>query len=427
MNKKIYVIDTSILLAEGKRAFYSFADAELVIPLVVVRELESKKSDPTLGYSARSALRELNTLRDKGDIQKGVDAGNGITVRVERNHIDSKEVAARLGTAMNNDAKIISVAYTLAESSDCDVTILTKDISLKILGDLCDLKSQDLVKIPANRQYIDQVVTLEIGADQYDELREQGKVRLDHDVPVNTGVVLKAGTSSALAIAKPGYSFTLVPDAKIGAKMQAGSKEQHIAMKQLRDDTIKAVSLGGPAGTGKTVMALAAGYDAVIEHGYKKISVFRSMHAVGGEELGFLPGTEAEKMDPWTQAIYDALAGFLTPQQINQLKSKGQIEVLPITFVRGRTLSGPAFIIVDEAQNLSRDTIKTLLTRVGAGSKIVLTHDVSQRDNIRVNRWEGIYDVVARMHGNKLFSHIEMVKSERSELAQTAGALLDDD
>ena len=177
------------------------------------------------------------------------------------------------------------------------------------------------------------------------------------------------------------------------------------------------------------MLALAAGLHAVTdkESPIEKVVVFRNMYAVGDQELGYLPGTEAEKMDPWTAAVWDAANSIpgIAKTKVQDLKNKKTIEVLPLTHIRGRTFHN-TFIIVDEAQNLTRDTIKTVLTRAGTNTRVILTHDISQRDNIRVGRFEGIYEVISRMQGNKLFAHTTLTKSERSSLAEAASDLLDD-
>lgn len=426
MTNKTYVLDTSVLLSEGKRILSRFKNVDLVIPLVVIRELENKRTDKDLGRPARSVLGTLRQLQkeSKKTLVDGISLPNNCSVRVELNHVQNDDVSDKMKSVNSNDVKILSVALNLKYELGTHVSLLTKDIPLSIYAEMFNLDSQDVDNEPNNREFLDSIPTFEIGSDEIDTLFADGRVHLDLDVPNNSGVVLKSGNKSALALSKPGYTFRLVKDEPFkGAS--AKSKEQHIAIRSLRDDTIKAVSLGGIAGGGKTMLALAGGVNAVENNQYKKIVVFRSMQAVGGEELGYLPGTEKEKLDPWTAAIYDALSSFLDKPIVDKLKREGKIEVLPITHVRGRTLAN-SWVIVDEAQNLSKDTILTLISRLSHSSKIILTHDVPQRDNFRVGRWDGIYDVVSRMHGNKLFSHVSMKKSERSELAQIATELLDD-
>lgn len=439
MKTQTVVLDTNILLSEGKKVFDRKDNTEFVIPMVVIRELDKKKSDPSVSYTARSVTRFIrNLITDNPNltISNGIPVGRDCTLRIEQNHVSLSKVSdvLKIDTSreVNNDTKIIAVAYNLAEELDRDVFIATNDMTMTILADTLGLKTISLETKLNNREWIDQVKTLEVESDFVDMIHSEGVVSLPDDVPINTPVVLKSSVDnkSALAISKNGYTFTKVKDqtftpTKGSAPVVPMSKEQQFLVKMLHDDTIKAVSVGGIAGGGKTMLALAKGVEHIKNNKYKKIVVFRSMRAVGGEELGYLPGTEQEKLDPWTAAVYDALQSFLPKMEIDRLKKDQAIEVLPITHVRGRTFHN-SWVIVDEAQNLEKSVILTLLTRMSQSSKIVLTHDISQIDNRHVGRYSGIYEVVSKLHGNPLFSHISMVKSERSELAQMASKLLDD-
>jgi PhoH-like ATPase len=195
------------------------------------------------------------------------------------------------------------------------------------------------------------------------------------------------------------------------------SAEQRIALDLLTDEDVGIVSLGGRAGTGKSALALCAGLDAVLERRqYRKVVVFRPLYAVGGQELGYLPGTENEKMSPWGQAVYDTLSALTTPDLIEEVLSRGMLEVLPLTHIRGRSLHD-SFVIVDEAQSLERGVLLTVLSRIGSGSRVVLTHDIAQRDNLRVGRHDGVVAVVEKLKGHPLFAHVTLTRSERSPIA----------
>lgn len=426
---KTCVLDTSVLLAEGRRALYSVDCDVVVIPLTVIRELESKRSHPELGYTARSALREISDLSDEGDIREGV-IRNNVRIRAELNNVHHPEMDL-IGDKSSsiNDTKIVSVARHLQDSAEegDEVLLLTKDIPLKLLSGLVGVRACDL-PFTGDKTVHDPIQTYHVSDDDLNDLYGNKSVRLDVDVPVNTGVILESPSGSALAIAKASYQFDLVSNPHI-YDVHGRSAPQSIAISQLMDPSIKAVSLGGAAGTGKTMLALAAGIHAVksSESPIDKVVVFRNMYAVGDQELGFLPGTEAEKMDPWTAAVWDAANAIpgLDKNKVRDMKNRKIVEVLPLTHIRGRTFHN-AFIIVDETQNLNRDTIKTVLTRAGTNTRVVLTHDISQRDNIKVGRFEGVYEVVSRMQGNKLFAHTTLTKSERSDLAEAASRLLDD-
>jgi PhoH-like ATPase len=425
------VIDTSVLLSAGRTALKSFGDSNVVLPLVVVSELETKRNDPDLGLAARSVLRALDDLISEGDIREGVSLGEGYgTVRIETNHIH--DVPDALKSYPSNDTKIVTVALNLAnelEGYGEEVFLVTKDVPLRVKASTVGVKTIGFTPANISGDYIDNTEFRWVTAEQIDEVHENGTVRLDFDIPRNVGVILRNEENpkdTALVISGKQYEFNLIEQYNISG-LESRSAEQALAINYLMDEKIKIVSLGGRAGTGKTTLALAAGVEQLnINNGtYKKIIVFRSMHAVGGEELGFLPGTEAEKMDPWTAAIYDSLNSFLTPQQINLLKTKQAIEVLPLTHIRGRTFNN-AFIILDESQNLERATILTALSRLGKNSKAVMSWDVSQRDNFRVGRHDGVYEVTSRLLGEKLFAHTSLKKSERSDVAELVSRVLDD-
>lgn len=426
MNSTTYVLDTSVLLSAGRKALHSFPEAEVVIPLTVVKELESKRSDPELGLAARSVLKELDALRSRGDIKKGVYTREfESTVRIEVNHID--QIPDILRPYPSNDTKIVTVAKYLANSGDSNIVLISKDVTLKVIASLVGVKSEDFVPMDIQNDHIDKLEVVYVEGSIIDEIHTNGTVRLDLDIPINVAVNLRSMDDekhTALVIAKPEFEFIKAEPQTI-FKLDPRGAEQSIATHYLMDPKIKIVSLGGRAGTGKTSLALAAGLAQVDARLYKKVTVFRSMHAVGGEELGFLPGTEAEKMDPWTAAIWDSLGSFLDSPAIEHHKRQNTIEVLPLTHIRGRNLSG-RFILIDEAQNLSRETLMTALSRSGAGTKAVMSWDVSQRDNFRVGRHDGVYEVASRLMGEKLFAHISLQKSQRSDVAELVSLKLDD-
>jgi PhoH-like ATPase len=423
-----FVLDTSVLLSAGKAALYSFGANNVVLPLVVVIELEKKRNDPDLGLAARSVLRALDSLRSVGDLAEGVSLGEGYgSLRVETNHVHTRP--HELVNRSDNDSLIISVAYNLGEEID-GVVLVSKDIPMKIMADIVGVETADFVPANISGEFIDDTEVIEVPSWIIDEVHANGTVKMDLDIPRNVGAILRSEENpkhTAMVIAGPNYSFNKVKSLKVSG-LESRSAEQALAIDYLMDESVKIVSLGGRAGTGKTTLALAAGIEQLsngIGKGYKKIIVFRSMHAVGGEEMGFLPGTEAEKFDPWVQAIYDSLGSFMTKDQIAKLKTRQAIEVLPLTHIRGRTFNN-AFIIIDEAQNLERSTILTALSRLGKNSKAVMSWDVSQRDNFRVGRHDGVYEVTSRLLGERLFAHTSLKKSERSDVAELVSRVLDD-
>ncbi len=209
--------------------------------------------------------------------------------------------------------------------------------------------------------------------------------------------------------------------------LRGRSAEQRVALDLLLDESVGIVSLGGKAGTGKSALALCAGLEAVLERRtQRKVVVFRPLYAVGGQELGYLPGSESDKMGPWAQAVFDTLGGpGQSPAVLEEVLSRGMLEVLPLTHIRGRSLHD-SFVIVDEAQSLERNVLLTVLSRLGAGSRVVLTHDVAQRDNLRVGRHDGVAAVIEKLKGHPLFAHITLMRSERSPIAALVTEMLEE-
>jgi PhoH-like ATPase len=235
-----------------------------------------------------------------------------------------------------------------------------------------------------------------------------------------------AAGSSALARVLPDKSVRLVRGDRDAFGLRGRSAEQRIALELLLDPDIGIVSLGGRAGTGKSALALCAGLEAVMDRRqHRKVVVFRPLYAVGGQELGYLPGSEADKMNPWAQAVYDTLSAVTSPDVIDEVLARDMFEVLPLTHIRGRSLHD-SFVIVDEAQSLERGVLLTVLSRIGSGSRVVLTHDIAQRDNLRVGRHDGVVAVIEKLKGHPLFAHVTLVRSERSPIAALVTEMLED-
>jgi PhoH-like ATPase len=428
-----YVLDTSALLSAGKNTLYSFpGQNDVLIPYTALRELENKKGDPKVGYLARSVIKELDRLHDAGSegLVEGVDLGDGfgyLYVGTAEDEVIPLTMATYSDGYSENDLKIIATAFNEQDREGVsDVILVSGDLALRIVASLIGLKAQAFVPKNQERDFIDRIESFEVDGDIIDDVYKLNTVRLDLDVPRNVGVRLVDSDDpkhTALVIARPNYEFDKIQSFRVKG-LESKNAEQAFAIDHLMNDEVKIVSLGGRAGTGKTTLALAAGIQQE-KHFKNGIVVFRSMHAVGGEELGFLPGTAEEKLDPWTAAIFDQLEGFMDKFAIKNLKEKGIIKVLPLTHIRGRTLRD-TFIIIDEAQNLTRETLLTALSRLGHGSKVALSWDVAQRDNHFVGRHDGIYEVVRRLNGEKLFAHVTLHKSERSEVAELVTRKLDD-
>jgi PhoH-like ATPase len=260
-------------------------------------------------------------------------------------------------------------------------------------------------------------------SDFYDgEIYDHPEVK---DLPANCGLVITSERGSALGRVTQDKRIKLVRGDRDLFGVHGRSAEQRLAIDVLLDPEIGIVSLGGRAGTGKSALALCAGLEAVLERrAHKKIMVFRPLYAVGGQELGFLPGTEAEKMNPWAQAVFDTLGPLVSKEVIDHIIDRDLLEVLPLTHIRGRSLHD-TFVIVDEAQSLERNVLLTVLSRIGQNSRVIMTHDVAQRDNLRVGRHDGVASVIEALKGQSLFAHLTLTRSERSPIADMVTSLLD--
>jgi PhoH-like ATPase len=427
VTRRTYVLDTSVLLADPN-AVHRFHEHEVVIPVVVITELEGKRHDPELGYFARSALRFLDDLRvQHGTLDVPLPIGDeGGSIRVELNHTDPSSLPSgfRLG---DNDTRILSVAKNLSDEG-LDVTIVSKDLPMRVKASAVGLAAEEYRAELALESGWTGMRELEVDALDLDALYESGTLDLAEarDLPCHTGLVLLSDKGSALGRVTPDKEVQLVRGDRDAFGIHGRSAEQRIALDLLLDPDIGIVSLGGRAGTGKSAMALCAGLEATMERGqHKKVVIFRPLYAVGGQELGYLPGSESEKMGPWGQAVFDTLGAVASPAVIEEILDRGMLEVLPLTHIRGRSLHD-SFVIVDEAQSLERNVLLTVLSRIGAHSKVVLTHDVAQRDNLRVGRHDGVVAVVEKLKGHPLFAHVTLTRSERSPVAALVTEMLED-
>jgi PhoH-like ATPase len=425
---RTYVLDTSVLLADPG-ALRRFAEHEVVLPVVVITELEGKRHHPELGYFARSALRLLDELRiTHGRLDEPVPVGElGGTIRVELNHTDSDSLPSgfRLG---DNDTRILAVARNLADEG-YDVTLVSKDLPLRIQASAVGLAAEEYrgETIADSDPGYSGMAEIEVAAAELDELYDDGTLDLEaaRDLPCHQGLVLLSDRGTALGRVGPDKQVHLVRGDREAFGIHGRSAEQRIALEMLLDPEVGIVSLGGRAGTGKSALALCAGLEAVLERQqHRRVVVFRPLFAVGGQELGYLPGSESEKMSPWAQAVFDTLGAITSTDVIDEILDRGMLEVLPLTHIRGRSLHD-AFVIVDEAQSLERNVLLTVLSRIGANSKVVLTHDVAQRDNLRVGRHDGVVAVVEKLKGHPLFAHVTLTRSERSPIAALVTEMLE--
>jgi len=421
------VLDTSVLLSDP-RAMFRFAEHAVVIPVVVISELEKKRHDPEIGYFARQALRLLDGLRIEHErLDFPISVGDeGGTIRVELNHSNMTVLPSGLQLG-DNDTRILAVAMNLANEG-LDVTVVSKDLPMRVKAASIGLGADEYRAELARDTGYTGLAEIDLSGAEMASLYESERletVAVDN-VPVNTSLIITSERGSALGrVTAPG-ELRLVRGDKDVFGVQGRSAEQRLAIDLLLDPSVGIVSLGGRAGTGKSALALAAGLEAVLERGLqRKIMVFRPLYAVGGQELGYLPGDQEEKMGPWGQAVFDALSAIVSENVIDEVLSRDMLEILPLTHIRGRSLHD-AFVIVDEAQSLERNVLLTMLSRIGQNSKVVLTHDVAQRDNLRVGRHDGIASVIETLKGHGLFGHITLTRSERSAIAALVTDLLED-
>jgi len=425
--KKTFVLDTSVLLADPG-ALYKFAEHEVIIPIAVIGELETKRDHPELGYFARAALRALDDLRlTHGRLDKALTVTpEGGTLSVELNHTELSTLPQGFLRDGTNDSRILAIAKNLMGDGK-NVVLVTKDLPLRVKASSVGVEAQEyLAELVSNSGWTG-IVELNVGSNTIDDLYASDRADHEaaHELPVHTGVVLHSDRGSALARVSADKQLQLVRGDRNAFGLHGRSAEQRIALDLLLDESVGIVSLGGRAGTGKSALALCAGLEAVMEKRmHKKVVVFRPLYPVGGQELGYLPGSEGEKMSPWAQAVFDTLGALVSQAVIDEIVDRGLIEVLPLTHIRGRSLHD-SFVIVDEAQSLERGVLLTVLSRIGQGSRVILTHDVAQRDNLRVGRHDGVVAVVETLKGHPLFAHVTLTRSERSPIAALVTEMLE--
>ena len=425
--RRTFVLDTSVLLADPG-ALARFAEHEVVVPIAVIGELETKRDHPELGYFARAALRSLDDIRLKyGRLDQPIQINpEGGTLSVELNHTDLSSMPHGFLRDGTNDSRILAIAKNLM-SDGKDVVLVTKDLPLRVKASSVGVEAEEYLAELVSSSGWTGIVEVSVGSNVIDDLYASDFADHEeaHTLPTHTGVVLHSDRASALARVTPDKRLQLVRGDRTAFGLHGRSAEQRIALDLLLDPEIGIVSMGGRAGTGKSALALCAGLEAVMERrAHKKIVIFRPLYPVGGQELGYLPGSEGEKMSPWAQAVFDTLGALVSQPVIDEIIDRGLIEVLPLTHIRGRSLHD-SFVIVDEAQSLERGVLLTVLSRIGQGSRVVLTHDVGQRDNLRVGRHDGVVAVVETLKGHPLFAHVTLTRSERSAIAALVTEMLE--
>lgn len=431
-----FVLDTCVLLADPNSLF-RFDEHDVVLPLVVVEELDRKKTRlDEVGANARGAIRLLEDLgaSASGGMREPVPIPGGGTLRIELNSITSKRLPAILDPT-TPDHRILATCLNLSES--IDAVLVTKDAALRIKGAQLGVRVQDYRAdtVPVE-QLNSGIVEHEVDGHTIDRLFDEGKLEIEGlNAPVNEFVVLRHGASrSALARvvqAEPTVVVERMPTHVRAFGVEPKNVRQAVALHQLLDPDIPAVSIMGMAGTGKTFLALAAALEQVLEQGrYRRVSVYRPLVAVGRQELGYLPGDLNEKLAPWMAAVHDNLYALFSDagvdgarSAIEELVDRGELEMAAVTYLRGRSITGE-FVIIDEAQNLELSTLKVILTRMSRDSKVVFCGDLSQVDNPYISPYGGMAALIEKFKDSGLFAHVTLERTVRSPLAEMATKVL---
>lgn len=434
MAKKSYILDTSVYLTDY-HSFLKYGNNDIVIPLKVLDEVDKhKKRLDMVGANARSFIRILDKyIKSNGDLFKGVRIGKGKGLLTVKKY-DPFSCPDDLDLE-DSDNQILATALTEQKLfPKRKVIVVSKDINMRVKCVALGMKTEDYV----SEEVFEDVSGLFTGERTIkcpdklvNSVYENGWVELPEKIPnlhANEFLTLTSELDekkSALTVYQNNI-LNLVPNKKSAWNLKARNKEQLLAFKLLLDSDIPLVTLAGKAGTGKTLLALAAGLEQVFENStYKKIIVTKPVEAVG-KDIGFLPGTLEEKMAPWLAPIQDNLRYLFNDDRmtLDMYTAKGQIEIEAMTFIRGRSISN-AYIIIDEVQNMTQHEIKTVLTRVGEGSKIVLTGDIEQIDNVYIDaKTNGLSYVIEKMKEQEISGHVTLNKGERSRVATIAAELL---
>ena len=444
--KKTYIIDTNVLLYDPQ-AIFRFDDNEVVIPIPVIEEIDNfKKDESELGRHARQVSRVLDDLREKGSLSHGVELETGGTLRVCLGSPRGPTIMHQVFSKRQADMSILSIALEVKEEADHGAVIfLTKDTNLRIRADALGLKAEDYEPTVIS---IDELYKgwqeLTWPMDQIEELTRQGTVPAKGvELSPNELLLVRAenGNNQSMLARTDGKCKTINVLRGIQKPVwgiHPRNLEQNFALELLLDDSIKLVTLLGKAGTGKTLLAIAAGLQKVAEESvYSRLMVSRPVFPMG-RDLGFLPGTVEEKLLPWMQPIFDNIEflmganrkekgkdtrrGRSTPHE--DLMHMGLLAIEPLTYIRGRSISNQ-YLVVDEAQNLTPHEIKTIITRSGAGTKLIITGDPHQIDNPYVDSSNnGLTYIVEKFRNEKMTGHVTLTKGERSALAEMASNIL---
>jgi PhoH-like ATPase len=430
--KKIYVLDTNILLSDPN-AIYLFGDNDILIPTVVLQELDSKKKlMDEVGRNARYISRQIDKLREKGKLHEGIELVTGGIISTTQ-----APPASEVYTTFNddsNDSKIIATALFAKEiNKDKEVVLVSKDVLVRVKADMF-LQAEDYLNdkvISTSEAGYKGLTHLEVDSEDIDVFYSEKKLISPEKFPPNHFILLKSGNKSALTMFKDGYLHPLYnyDEKESTFGLFAKNVEQKFALELLLNPDIPLVTMSAKAGTGKTLLALASALKQTVDlNKYKKVLAARPVVPMG-KDIGYLPGEKDEKLRPWMQPIYDNLEFLFNAKTSSELDNiltgyEDIIEIEALTYIRGRSIP-EQFIIIDEAQNLTKHEVKTILTRVGEKGKIVLLGDPQQIDHPYLDAFSnGLTYVIEKMKDQKIAGHISLVKGERSDLAQLCADIL---
>ena len=431
--RKRFILDTSILLYD-KKSIHSFPGNDVVLTLQVMDELDRfKEKQGIIGESARYINRFLDDMRSLGRLDEGVKLPASLskdqTIRITIDEDLSKLPRGLAGD--RGDNRILATCMVeKSQTDDRDLVVVTKDINLRVKCDALGIRSEDYYK-----DHIEEAHTtfhgykeLMLVRGEIDTFFKDGSVKVDQELFPNEFVIMTdGGNSSALGRYHSGkiHNMVRVPG-QLMSNFEAKNKEQRFAQEALLREDIPLVTLTGLAGSGKTYVALMAGLDGVQEGRYKRIVISRSIQPVG-KDLGYLPGDVNDKMQPWLAPITDNFRTMLSDKNFtyfDMMKERGELEVAPLSYIRGRTFND-SYVIVDEAQNATIHELKTIITRIGKGSKIVLLGDTDQIDTPYIDKLSnGLSIVVHKFKDKAQAAHIQLAKGQRSDIASIASLIL---
>jgi PhoH-like ATPase len=440
--KKTFVLDTNVLLHDPN-AIFRFEDNDVVLPMTIIEELDLFKKQPEMtGRNARQVSRILDQLRQQGHLTKPILLDHGGTLVVA---LCNRETLATLPPELEGDLAdntILAVALQLKHKCQCPVVLISKDTNLRIKADALGLDAQDYQTDKVDIQELYTGVTeLMVGSEEINQFFHNGKLPVATELLPNEAVTLiDAANPSHTALgmidaaAKEVLPLIKLPTSGV-SRIHPRNREQKFALDLLLRDSVPLVTLVGKAGTGKTLLAIAAGLQKVADEKiYSRLLISRPIVPMG-KDIGYLPGDIKEKLTPWMQPLYDNFDLIFGTQDLSDkpkhwrrgyedLIELGLLQIEPLTYIRGRTIP-QQFLIIDEAQNLTPHEVKTIITRAGEGTKIVLTGDPDQIDNPYVDAASnGLIYLVERFKRESLAGHITLSKGERSSLAERAAILL---